>query len=71
MRNEGGDDEIHGTGASKDNDPLIVNEGPMTKSQVKKVKEDIGLLVQITVDETSITTSKRTNFILSLEDGTK
>lgn len=57
-------DEIHGMRASKDKDPLIVREGPMTRSLVKKVKEAMRLLVQATVGETSITTSKMTSFIL-------
>lgn len=62
-------DDIYGMRASKDKDPLIVRERPMTKSWAKKVKEAMGVLAQVMVNETSIITSKRTSFILCIEEG--
>lgn len=39
-------------------DALIVEEGPMTGSRVKRVKEAVGLFVQVAKDETSILANK-------------
>lgn len=43
----------------------------MTRLQVKKVKKVMILLVQTTVNETSIITSKMTSFILDMEEETR
>lgn len=57
---QGGDDMIHGTNASPNKGPLIIEEGPLIKSWVKMVKEVMGLLSQATVDETLIVVNKET-----------
>lgn len=56
---EGRDDVIQGMKTSSTKDPMIIEEGPMTRSQTKQIKEMIGLLFQSIMDETSILTSKR------------
>lgn len=55
---------IQGTKASSDKNPLIIEEGLMTWSQAKRVKEVMGLLVQAMIDKTSIMVIKGTNFML-------
>lgn len=66
-------DVIHGMNAMKSSsgkDPLIVNEGSMTRSRAKRVKEVMWLLVQATVDEILINANKSTSFMLnSNEEG--
>lgn len=61
-------DENHGMKTSKYNDPLTVEEELLTRSRTKKVKKVMKLLIQATVGETSITTSKRINFLLDMEE---
>lgn len=61
-------DENHGMKTSKYNDPLTVEEELLTRSRTKKVKKVKKLLIQATIGETSITTSKRINFILDMEE---
>lgn len=52
--------------ASPGKDHLIVEEGSMTRSQAKRIKEVMWLLVQTTMDETSIIGNKDTIFMLGL-----
>lgn len=47
--------------------PLIVEEGSMTRLRAKRVKEAMGLLAQATMDEASIVTNKETSLMLGLE----
>lgn len=61
-------DENHGMKTSKYNDPLIIEEELLTRSRTKKVKKVKKLLIQATIGETSITTSKRINFLLDMEE---
>lgn len=63
--------ENHDMRASKDNNLLIVDGGPMTRSQTKKVKEALILLLQSMMDGKSITTSKKTSFILGMNEETR
>lgn len=51
-------------------DPLIVDETPMMRSQAKRVNEAMWLLIQATIDETSILASKGTSFVLGSKEKT-
>lgn len=62
-------DVIHGTKVSSGKDLLIVEEGPMVRSRTKRVKEVMGLFVQVMVDETLFMASKST--CVSLDEDTK
>lgn len=59
---------IHGTEASPDKDSLIVEEGSMTRSRVKRVKEAMRLIAQSTVDKTLVVASKGTSFMLGSKE---
>lgn len=64
-------DVIHSTKASPGNDPLIVEKRPTTRSLAKMLKEVMGLLAQVTVDEILIMASKETSFMLDSEEETR
>lgn len=48
-------------------DPLINGGGPMTRSRAKQVNQVIGLLVQSTIDDTSIFLHKKNKFHVRFE----
>lgn len=52
-------DVIHGMTANLGKDPLIVKEWPMTRSQVKRIREAMWLLAQATIDGTFIMETKK------------
>lgn len=60
-----------GTKASPRKDSLTVEEGPINRSQVKRVKEAMRLLVKDIMDETLIVASKGTSYMLGLEAETR
>lgn len=50
--------------AYSNRDPLIIEEGAMTRSRGKQVKEALGMLVKATIDKTMFGTQNRTSFML-------
>lgn len=64
-------DMIQGTKTSQSKDPLIVEEGPMTRSQANRVKDAMRLLAQVAVDEKLIMASKESSFMFGLKEETR
>lgn len=64
---EGGDDVIQDaetTRASQWKDPLIVEDGPMTRLRANRIKQAMGLLAQATVDDVMSYTQKEASSML-------